>query len=615
MNNISKYGLLASLCLGYITAKTQIAMWYCQYGLIAIVVCILLLICILFNRTNWKYSGWFCLFSSYSALFLVGVVYYNMRYEPTNVQSNSYYYVSTIVDTLPIHSNNRAYKVSVINSYDADLKNEMILPRPFYMNVYCKKDSSNRRFNPNDTLIIHGDFQAYHSNSIPDAFDYDTYCMKQHIFGWMYIPSSLQCVHLVSNHTLLRPDKGLDYCKNYCTSRLDSLNMSGKKRHFLKSIILGDKHDLDSKLIESFRIAGLAHILAISGLHIGLIYTVLLFLLRVRFHRIWIDWLKQIIVVLVVWGYVCIIGCPMSALRVAIMLTLVHVYRLFVESEWSSIHLLWLTAMGILIYEPEALFDLSFQFSFSAVLGLLLFIPKTNRWFAMSHKDLKKKHLSFYDMSRKCFDFFCVCIVAQVFVAPLAIYYFHYFSLYFWLSALLLPLFTLILYGGLLMLLPIPYFTWIVVKIEDFLLSILFYSSQFIANLPYSKIEIWFDKIDLFLYFVLVIFIYYLLFCKNRKFRKQAVMGCGIMLVVLFSYHEYSVFTLEHSCETLLYQKNHVIALNYLDADHNVVIANDSSIVTYSPFKMHWKHRHARIPSYTVTHSVAQEYAKLLNEK
>ncbi|MDB4497856.1 ComEC family competence protein [Gammaproteobacteria bacterium] len=614
MNNISKYGLLASLCLGYIAAKTQIAMWYCQYGLIAIVVCSLLLICILFNKTNWKYSGWFCLFSSYSALFLLGVVYYNMRYEPTSVQSNSYYYVSTIVDTLPTHSSNIGYKVSVITSYDADLRNEMILPRPFYMNMYCKKDSNTRSFNPNDTLIIHGDFQAYHGNNIPDAFDYDTYCMKQHIFGWIYVSSS-QCEHFISNDTFSHRGGGLDYCKNYCMSRLDSLSMGAKKRHFLKSIILGDKRDLDASLVESFRIAGLAHILAISGLHIGLIYTVLLFLLRVRFHRNWTDWLKQIMVVLVVWGYVCIIGFPMSALRVAIMLTLVHIYRLFVESEWSSIHLLWLTAMGILIYQPEALFDLSFQFSFSAVLGLLLFIPKTNRWFAMSHKDLKKKHLFLYDIRRKSFDFFCVCIVAQVFVAPLAIYYFHYFSLYFWLSALLLPLFTFILYGGLLILLPIPYLTWIVVKIEDLLLSTLFYCSHFIADLPYSKIEIWFNKIDLFLYFLLIIFLYYLLFSKSRRYRRKAVVGCSILLVVLFSYHEYSDYSLEHSCETLLYQKNHVVALNYLDATHNVVIANDSSIVEFSPFKMHWQHRHACIPIYAVTDSVAQEYVKLLNKE
>lgn len=614
MNNISKYGLLASLCLGYIAARTQITMWYCQYGLIAMIIFVLMLTSILFYKTNWKYSGWFCLFCSYSALFLLSFCYYNMRYTQPKVGSNANYYVTRIIDTLPIHSQNLAFKLSVLNAYDTNLVNLSDLPDPFYMHIYCKKDSNHLNLSTNDTLIIHGDFHAYTSTTIPDFFDYDSYCLKQHVLGWMYLVDS-QWLKIASNHSNKSIKKSLEYCRHYCVLRLDSLNLGIQKRHFLKSILLGDKRDLDDVLLDSFRVAGLAHILAISGLHIGLIYTVLLFLLRIHFHRNWIDWLKQIVLILVVWMYVCVIGCPMSALRVAIMLTLVHVYRLFVESEWSSIHLLWLTAMGILIYEPDALFNLSFQFSFSAVLGLLLFIPKTNRWFALAHKDLKKKHPFYYEGLRKVFDFFCVCIVAQLFVAPLAIYYFHYFSLYFWLSAFLLPIFTFILYGGLLLLIPIPYISLLIEWFENILLSVLFRSSRVIADLPYAKMEIWCDKIDLLLYFILIALLYFVLFEKRRRFRKRAMVGYGFMFVMLFWYHEYASFSLENRCETLLYQKEHVIALNYLEPSINVVISNDSSVIRYCPFKRHWQHRRACHPSFIITDSVAQESVKLLDKE
>lgn len=614
MNNISKYGLLVSLCLGYIVARTQTTMWYCQYGLIATIISVFMLISLLCYKTNWKYSGWFCLFSSYGALFLLGYIYYNMRYTQPKVESNTNYYVTSIVDTIPIHSQNLAYKVMVLNAYDTNLVELLDLPNPFYMNIYCKQDSSDLKISINDTLIIHADFHAYHNTTVPDAFDYDSYCLKQHILGWMYLVDS-QWIKLASNNSNKMVSSSLDYCRNYCISRIDSLNLDVEKRHFLKSILLGDKKDLDQSLLDSFRVAGLAHILAISGLHIGLIYTILLFLLRIRFHRNWIDWLKQIVLISIVWLYVCIIGCPMSALRVAIMLTLVHIYRLFVESEWSSLHLLWLTAIGILIYEPEALFDLSFQFSFSAVLGLLLFIPKTNRWFALNHKELKKRNLFCYEILRKVFDFFCVCVVAQLFVAPLSIYYFHYFSLYFWLSALLLPVFTLILYGGILLLIPIPYVSLLIEWFENSLLSVLFRSSRVIANLPYAQMEIWWNKVELFLYFVLIGLLYFMLFSKSCCFRKRAMIGYGLVFVVLFWYHEYSAFSLKNRCETLLYQKEHVIAMNYLESCSNVVLCNDSSIIQYTPFKMYWKHRRACKPIYIITDSVAQKYLEVLDKK
>lgn len=211
--------------------------------------------------------------------------------------------------------------------------------------------------------------------------------------------------------------------------------VEGEAYAIVAATTLGDKSAIGKDLRQTYNVSGAAHVLALSGMHIGIIYTLLSILMTGRRRRI----VTQVVLVAAIWGFVFLVGMPVSAVRAATMFSLYALLSLGYR-EKMSINALAFTALVILLVSPYTLFDIGFQMSYMAVLNILVWMPVMERWPSQAF-------LQRHRLLRWLWGLTAVSIAAQVGVAPLVAYYFGRVSTYFLLTNfLVLPAVTLILW-------------------------------------------------------------------------------------------------------------------------------------------------------------------------
>ena len=221
--------------------------------------------------------------------------------------------------------------------------------------------------------------------------------------------------------------------KSKIESKLFSLHVKQQDYAVIAAMALGDKSALDSNTRNSYSISGASHILAVSGLHVGIIFQFFIFLLGGRKYSFYTIALSLISI----WTYVFLIGLPASAVRAAIMLS---AYSISLAFHRTGLPLNTLAAAYIfmLFISPLYLFELSFQLSFLAVASILLFFPPLYSLLTIRSRFV-----------RWAWGLLCVSLAAQIGTLPVIVYYFGRISCYSLLTNYIaIPSATLILYLG-----------------------------------------------------------------------------------------------------------------------------------------------------------------------
>lgn len=260
---------------------------------------------------------------------------------------------------------------------------------------------------------------------------------------------------------------------------------SGKMRSsdsyaIVAAMTFGDKSLLTEKQRHTYSVSGVSHVLALSGMHLGIIYALLSFLLAGGRHRSFM----QAFVLVAVWGYVVMVGMPPSVVRSAVMLSVFSIVSMLSRS-YISLNTLAIAALLILGANPLSLWDTGFRLSFLAVLGIVLF---QGRLYGMLPSRLLFKHR----LLRWCWSMLTVSLSAQILVVPLVAYYFGMFPCYFLLSNFVaIPLATLIIYSSILMYATffIPFLQTILLGVVGWEVDVLNSSLSWIASLPGSSID------------------------------------------------------------------------------------------------------------------------------
>ena len=217
--------------------------------------------------------------------------------------------------------------------------------------------------------------------------------------------------------------------------RLQSSGLSDDQYAVVAAMALGDKSALTHELRETYSMTGASHILALSGLHLSIIYALLSMLVV---GRRW-QTISQVAIILSIWAFVFLVGMSASVVRSAVMLT---VYALLAlgHRKKMSVNTLAFTAIVMLLVSPQALFDVGFQMSFMAVFSILLFVP-------LFYRPFSAEYLMTHRVVKWVWGMVAISIAAQIGVAPLIAYYFGRFSCYFLLTNfIVIPAATIILY-------------------------------------------------------------------------------------------------------------------------------------------------------------------------
>ena len=221
--------------------------------------------------------------------------------------------------------------------------------------------------------------------------------------------------------------------KSKIESKLISLHVKQQDYAVIAAMALGDKSALDSNTRNSYSISGASHILAVSGLHVGIIFQLFIFLLGGRKYSFYTIALSLISI----WTYVFLIGLPASAVRAAIMLSAYSISLIF-HRTGLPLNTLAAAYIFMLFISPLYLFELSFQLSFLAVASILLFFPPLYSLLTIRSRFV-----------RWAWGLLCVSLAAQIGTLPVIVYSFGRISCYSLLTNYIaIPAATLILYLG-----------------------------------------------------------------------------------------------------------------------------------------------------------------------
>ena len=264
------------------------------------------------------------------------------------------------------------------------------------------------------------------------------------------------------------------------TTRLSKSGVSSHTLALTQALVVGKKDELSQETHQAYRQVGASHLLALSGMHLGIIYSLLyFFLVRWVRHSRW-RWYFLPLILFSLWGYTLVAGMPVSLVRAALMLSVITITTLM-QYRTDPLHPLALSAIIILLVEPAQVFSISFQLSYAAVLFLLLLWAPVNDLFPQQNWVIK---------------LFVVSCIATLGTMPLTLYYFHQLPLLGpLLSLILIPLTTLIIWMTLAtILLPVAPFGWtlnLMVSLQEKILT-------YAGNIPHTTItDIYPDKLGI----------------------------------------------------------------------------------------------------------------------
>lgn len=341
----------------------------------------------------------------------------------------------------------------------------------------------------------------------PHQFDYSKYLQNQNIFYELKLKTSKTLEVSVAYNFY----HYINFIKSKLLKSYPIESFKKDNYNLLMALLFGEKTELSKEISSSYTEAGIIHILAISGLHIALIYGIVLWLTkplqRLQKGKVYIFFIS----LSVLWFYAVLAGFSASIVRAAVMFSVIAFAKIL-NRQSNIYNSLALSALILLLYNPNYLFDVGFQLSFAAVLSIVIFQPF-----------VRKFSYSKYYIVRETKALLLISFVAQIGVLPLTLYYFGQFPLLFLLANLIaIPLSSCILVLGLLML-PINflfpkaanYLAFLVNILIDFMNGFTTWMVQFeafiIRNIAFHEVLV------VFLYLIIACVIYFVYHPKVKS--------------------------------------------------------------------------------------------------
>lgn len=449
--------------------------------------------------------------------------------------------------------------------------------------LYLAADSTTQLPRRGDLLLIEAQLKSPEPPRNPLGFDYAAYLKQQGVAATAYVSAQRWKAYGHVDRKSLQV-----YAEKARSKLLHLYNQTGMEVDeyaVLAALTLGYKDAIDPELREDFSNSGAMHILAVSGLHVGVIYMILNTVLGFIFRSRKLKILNTILIVLFLWVYAFITGLPPSVNRSATMFSLVAIGSAM-ERKSQIYNTIAFSAFIILLQNPAYLFDVGFQLSYSAVLSIIYFQPKIGGLLGFKSRAL-----------RWWWDLTAVSMAAQIGTFPLALYYFHQFPNYFLLSNYFaIPLASFIIYLAVsyLLLSWIPLLAVVPAFILKQLLFALNYSVAFIDDLPAAVSYLHVDFLQLA--FIVMIVVFLMRFIESKKFIPLA--GALLFLLLFVGSHAIIKWRTATESSIVVYADNKHTHLNLIHGRNHRLFSTDSVAADRSA-SAYWKSKKLLTPIVT----------------
>lgn len=453
-------------------------------------------------------------------------------------------------------------------------------------------ESKDLIYSVGDCIAFYGKIKQPKNKSVLKSFNYATYLMRQGLSGICYTTNK--------NCTLLGKED-LGWWSNAVITQRDrlmrlfrKLNFEGEVLAIASALTIGTKEYLTEDLRLNYTKAGVSHVLALSGLHLGVIYlfifTVLSFILyKLSFSKE----LATVIACISVWFFALFTGSSPSIIRSALLFSLLGVGTLFNRKK-VSINSLSVVAFFMLLYNPNWLFSISFQLSFSAVASILLFTKPLQSLIRTKNKTINY-----------IWSLLVVSFTAQLGTTPWVLFHFGTFSPYFLLTNMIVvPLITLLIYSLLLLILfgGFDLFQLVLSKVVVCIINSIHEVIDFVVSLPQSYIE----SLTVYPVELIVVLVIsgVLLLCYHIK-RKYFIMTILVSIGLVISCRLFYLlkFKPQDRIDLYLVRDRPVLQVTNVKGDHYVVLVDtlvkEEEVIRV--FTKQWSYQQLKNPEFITT--------------
>ena len=522
---------LLQVCLVFVLGIwfgfTELTFDFSFYGFTSSILFLLCLVTLFLARSKLQFKPFFSVFALL-LVFSLGVL--NTKMHLPKFQQNHF---TQLQDKNSLHNTLVSFEGKITKSLKSNafkdkymLELDVLQGSPVNGSVLFQiphKEES--LINANLKISGYGKIKAFQDPINPQQFNYKDYM------------ASLQMSHSIDSDIdqiqIIELD-GFNYIQFFEAARekikssLEEYNFTEAQMDIMQALLLGQKQNIDPEIYDQFSKAGVVHILAVSGLHVGILLLILQFstkaLLRIKNGKV----IRALLVIIGIWGFAALAGFSTSVLRAAVMFSLLSI-ALNYRRKTSAINTLAISAVLLLWFNPYFLYQVGFQLSYFAVISIVSLQPRLSKLY---------KPALFID--KKIWDILTVTIAAQIGVLPLSLYYFHQFPGLFIVSNLvILPVLGLLLAGGILIIVLsliniLPEFIAVAyAELLDLLLVFVNWVSTK-ESLVFS--EIYFTKPMLVISMVLVLLIF--LWNSRKKVLSYSLINIALLALMLGIYLE-----------------------------------------------------------------------------
>ena len=389
------------------------------------------------------------------------------------------------------------------------------------------EDSTANRYDLGYRIFLKVKLKHVVKNTNPAAFDYSNYLKHK---GIQYLGFVREGDHHIYE------EKGFSLFRHWATEStlftekvIHKYITSEEASSIAEALLIGQKLNITDEIYKSYTDTGAIHVLSVSGMHVAIFISIFIMAFnRIRWQTLYWKIFKVASLLAIVWFYVILTGMAPSVVRAGTMVSLYLIGGAFFKG-YNTYNILALAAIVMLVYEPFYLFQVSFQLSFISLLSILFFQPKISSWWRPKFKVFKFG-----------WDLVSVSLAAQILIFPVSVYIFHQFSLSFALSSLLaVPLVTIIIFGGTLMVLSELLFQNIAQFVGNFLeqcILTLNYIIKQISLIPFSVMtDIYISEMGIAFMILSILSLMYFIVTKE-KISFYVAITCLLLVVIIGAY-------------------------------------------------------------------------------
>lgn len=487
--------------------------------------------------------------------FLLGILAFTWQNQKPVLYENGRF-LGTVLES-PQKKENSYKSVVTIRSFLGEQKDSLSNTNEKVL-VYFERDSIVEKLSPGDIIIFAQTPQNIKNNGNPFEFDYKKYLERKKIYRQVYLPSDKwKTTDLNKSFSLIVL---AERTRDKLLTKYTEQNLGEKELEILSALTLGYKRELDPETKRVFSSAGAMHVLAVSGLHVGIIYWILVTFLGFIKRKKAGKFIFIIIALTCLWSYAFITGLSPSVMRATSMFSFIVIGD-GLKKRGNIYNSLAASALLLLFINPNNLFEVGFQLSYSAVFGIVYLQPKLNKLILV-----KNRLLNYF------WALLTVSIAAQIATFPISIFYFNQFPTYFFITNLFVipAVFILIPLGILLILVSsVPFVSSIFSFVVSSIVSGVYFLLEGIENLPFAVHKISINEAELIFIVAFLLFVLLLL----KTFRVEYIKMALVAFLFLLCTSLVKKIRLNNTSKIIVYNSSDNLIVHLIKGKNNYVVS------------------------------------------